>query len=245
MADVFVDKSLESRMEEAFNELGIDAVQRDKINGFLSPLKNKSPETSATYEHCIRVGLLARRIGRFMHLPEKPIFYGGILHDIGKVQVPLETLGKTDGWTQQDTENIMPHVIRGYEMLVGSLDFTAELIVRHHQYQKNRYPKELPRFRHDYSPGTEALISMLSRIVTLADVYDAFHRAHDKFEEKKALDEREIREKITEYNPDLKSLVEALYNAGIFSQNEEVVTEKNSYHDQLYIQSFKDFNPKR
>ncbi len=56
------------------------------------------------------------------------------------------------------------------------------------------------------------------RIVALADVYDALHRIDGKFEEKKALTGKEIREKMFEFNPDRKILVEALYKAEIFAQ---------------------------
>ena len=91
---------LEQHLVSAFEELRIASEQREALIGFLAPLKVKSKQT---YEHSLRVGLLARRISRFMHLDERALLYAGLMHDVGKALTPLEKLHKTDGWSAEDT----------------------------------------------------------------------------------------------------------------------------------------------
>ena len=83
---------IEERLRWAFDEIQLPNDQRESVVAFLHPLKIKD---RTTYEHSIRVGLLARRIARFMHLDEKALLYAGLLHDISKAQTRLETLQKT------------------------------------------------------------------------------------------------------------------------------------------------------
>jgi HD-GYP domain-containing protein (c-di-GMP phosphodiesterase class II) len=166
----------------------------------------------------LRVGLLAKKIGSFIHHEEKPLFYAGSLHDLGKCQTPLEILGKTGSWTDEDQREIEEHVMDGYRLLRGSFDVTAEIMLWHHRFQESGYPELLPPFLHDYRETTKLLIREYGRIVALADVYDALHRPNSKFAEVgKGLTKEEIKRKMFEFNPDRKKLVAALYSSGILT----------------------------
>src|SRR3989344_3845500 len=142
---------LETSIKETFVELEISEDNRNAIEAFLAPLKEKSPITRFHYEHSIRVGLLAKKIARYMHLDEKALFYAGLLHDLGKCRVAPETLGKTEPWNKKDYTEIKAHVTEGYKMLRGRFDLTAGIILWHHRFQKNPYPKKLPKKLHKYS----------------------------------------------------------------------------------------------
>ncbi|MBI2644867.1 HD domain-containing protein [Candidatus Uhrbacteria bacterium] len=209
--------TLEERLRHAFDRLLIPDNERAILTAFLEPLRSKSPVTRAHYEHSIRVALLARHIAQFMHLNEKPAFTAGLMHDIGKCQVDLGTLGKTEGWTEADTEAIKAHVIDGYRFLRNCLDFTAEIVVLHHRFQKGDYPDELPPHLHNYSEETKAMIALYGRILALADTYDALHRVNDKFGACTTLSGEEIKEKMIELNIDQHRLISQLYDIGIFT----------------------------
>jgi len=208
--------SLETRMMAAFDELGIREEKRVIMLAYLAPLRDKSPVTHEHYEHSIRVALVARAIARFMHLEEKALFYAGMLHDIGKVMVREETLGKTNGWSEADALEMEAHVMDSWRMLRDRFDFTAAVIVRHHRFQRRGYPEVLPPNLHQFSRGTEIEIDFYARLLALADVYDAMHRINDATGGK-ALTGEEIKQRMFDTNPDQRYLIGQLYEAGILT----------------------------
>lgn len=223
---------LDRELEETMDELKIDNDKKSSAINFLTVLKEKS---EPTYTHSIRVGLLARRIARFMHLDEKALFFAGIFHDLGKSTIPLSTLHKTGGWTDQDTELMKSHVMVSWQLLRDKFDFSADIVLWHHRFQKNPYPVELPKLLHSYSEGTKVLIQEYGRVLAIADVYDALHRQNDKFGETRGLSDEQIREKMFEFNPDRRELVKELYNVGILERG---VIPTDTPDDELYAQAW-------
>lgn len=207
---------LERTFWEVSRELGVSATNQARLRSLLAPLRDKDPVTNFHYLHSLRVALLARQIGRITFHEERPLFWAGALHDLGKCQTLLEVLGKTGSWTDQDQQEIERHVLDGYRLLRGRFDLSAEIIVWHHRFQECGYPENLPPFLHRYRETTRLLIREYGRLVALADVYDALHRANSKFGEGKPLAPQEILEKMFELNPDRGKLVAALYDARIF-----------------------------
>ncbi len=199
------------------NEVGISETNQKHLDSLLAPLRNKDPVTNFHFLHSLRVGLLARRIGSFIHHEEKPLLLAGALHDLGKCQTCLRVLGKTGSWDDTDQEEIEHHVLDGYRLLRGRFDYSAEIMLWHHRFQESGYPEKLPPFLHNYRQTTQLLIREYGRIVAIADVFDALHRVNEKTGEARALTSTEIREKMFEYNPDRKKLVHALYSSGILT----------------------------
>jgi HD-GYP domain-containing protein (c-di-GMP phosphodiesterase class II) len=93
-------------------------------------------------------------------------------HDIGKMRIPLEILNKTDNLTPEELQIIMKHPALGVEYYArtGKLDPIIEKgILQHHEcYDGSGYPEGL---KHDR-------ISQVSRIIALADVFDAITSKH-------------------------------------------------------------------
>lgn len=221
MSEILRPTDLDVQLNEAFSELNISSGQRIKALVLLKPLKEKSPSHREHYEHSVRVGFLAKKIGQFMNLDAKALFFAGLFHDLGKQEVDTELLGKTDPWTEEDKRRMQAHVLAGFNILKDKFDFSAEIIVRHHMFQPNRYPQVLPPFLHDYSEGTKTIIGEYARVLALADVYDALHRENSKFGEKRRLTDQEIEEYMIEHNPDKRKLIEDLYRADIFINSEK------------------------
>ncbi|OGZ66803.1 MAG: hypothetical protein A3C58_00920 [Candidatus Staskawiczbacteria bacterium RIFCSPHIGHO2_02_FULL_34_10] len=171
------DPSLRFRAEMAFAHSGCTIDNVWQVFGFLQPLKAKD---LPTYEHSLRVDLLASQIAKFVHLDPKALLYAGLLHDVGKAQTRLATLQKTDGWTEADTEEIMNHVMDGYRLIRDKFDFSTEIILWHHRFQPRGYPKEMSTLLHKYCEGTKVMIPWYGRMLCLADTFDAFHRVNDK-----------------------------------------------------------------
>jgi HD-GYP domain-containing protein (c-di-GMP phosphodiesterase class II) len=151
-----------------------------------------------------------------MHLDPKALLYAGLLHDIGKSLTDLKILQKTEGWTPHDAEEMKRHVADGCRILGGRFDFSREVIKLHHRFQREGYPKQLPKPLHEYSEGTKTMIALFGRLLALADCYDAMHRINDKLGQA-PLTGQYIKEKMLEYNIDQRLLIEELYQAGIFT----------------------------
>lgn len=207
------ERSLEELVDEIYRQLDISSDQQSAIRSFLGPIKIKDP---FTYEHCLRVGILSRNIGNFVHFDERAMFYAGILHDVGKALTRSSTLKQTEGWTSEDAEEIKNHVIDGHRMLRNYFDFSAEIILWHHRFQQDGYPETMPEPLHGYSEGTKVMIPMYGRMLALADVFDALHRVNSKFGN---LTGEEIKEKMFKFNPDQKKLLDHLYQYGIMTTN--------------------------
>ena len=208
-------EQIEQQFQESCAELRISATNQDFLKTFLFPLRDKNAVTHFHYLHSLRVALLARAIGSFIHHEEKPLFFAAVLHDLGKCQISRKVLGKDGSWNDTDQQEIERHVMDGYRLLRGRFDISAEIMLWHHRFQEDGYPDELPPFLHRYRETTKLLIREYGRIVALADVYDALHRVDAKHGIQRALTGDEIRQKMLELNPDRKKLVVALYGAHI------------------------------
>jgi putative nucleotidyltransferase with HDIG domain len=205
------DQPIEQFLDEVFSRLKISLDQQIGIRAFLAPLQVKDRET---YRHTIRVGLLTLGIAHLMHIDQHAMFYAGVLHDVGKVQTPLSTLQKTSGWTDADTLAIRDHVMDGYRLIRDKFDFSAEVILWHHKFQRAGYPDVLPPPLHEYSLATQVMIPFYGRLLSLADTFDALHRVNEKHG---PLTGDQIKIKMFEFNPDQKKLLGELFDNGVFT----------------------------
>ena len=201
------------RLDQILTELALELAARQKLEQLLAPLQARDP---ATYQHGLRVGELGLKIAAFLGLEPKISFLAGLFHDLGKLGVPLATLQKTEAWTAADAEIVEDHVLHGYELLRNNFDFTAEIILLHHSFQENNYPRSLPPYLHGYSEESRALIVEYARLLALADVYDALHRVNGKFGRQAPLSEYEVRLELERAFPGQTDLIAALYTAQIF-----------------------------
>ncbi|HEV2352456.1 MAG TPA: HD domain-containing phosphohydrolase [Terriglobia bacterium] len=124
---------------------------------------------SYTGGHCERLSNYSERLGRRIGLPEDQITAlrrGGIVHDIGKVAVPDAILLKPGKLTDEEWKIMRQHPLVGERICSPLKSFRLVLpIIRHHheKLDGSGYPDGLKG----------ELIPVTSRIMTLADVYDA------------------------------------------------------------------------
>lgn len=124
-----------------------------------------------TYVHSVNVAMLANMIGRLAYndISEEELdilTLSGLLHDVGKILVPEEIIGKKDRLTLAEYSVAKTHVFHGNNIL-GKLKLdprVAEVAMRHHE-------------RCDGSgyPGGYMMeqIEEFARIVAIADTFDA------------------------------------------------------------------------
>jgi hypothetical protein len=124
---------------------------------------------SYTYGHSERVARIAVELGRELGLPEdelSDIYLAGLLHDIGKIGIRDEVLGKRTALNEAEFEHIKEHVKIGYRILSGltSISHLLPGVLYHHErYDGKGYPDGLK--------GNA--IPFLARILAVADSYDA------------------------------------------------------------------------
>ncbi len=146
----------------------VNYILHDK-NAFRSLLKVTSHDYY-TYTHSVDISVLALLFGRHIHLDIhnlKCLGIGGLLHDIGKVEIPLDILNKPGKLTKDEFQMIKKHPEMGMEFLKGKADIdekSLEVVIQHHEnYDGTGYPNRIG--------GKD--IHLFGRISRVIDVYDA------------------------------------------------------------------------
>jgi HD-GYP domain-containing protein (c-di-GMP phosphodiesterase class II) len=203
--------SVEDILLEDMDRLQIARPQRDSINRYLDLLKMKH---YPSYEHSIRVGDLAGRMAKCLGEGERQAWYVGTLHDVGKSLIRKSLLDKRERFNDSDMDEMKSHPLYSHELLRDVFNFSAEGAVRHHRYQSNSYPVDLPETCQSFSAETLKAIDNCAQIVAIADFYDALKtRNNEKYkEEKEKFSAREI---LIRAFPAQKDKIEILFDRGI------------------------------
>lgn len=138
------------------------------IKSLICALKHRDQHTQ---RHSQRVIKLATKIGRACHLSAAEIYHlriSAYLHDIGKIGIPDCILFKPDKLDAEEWNCMKTHPEKGEEitrmLAIEDCDLIANVVRQHHEYYDgNGYPDRLA--------GEN--ISILSRIIAVADAYDA------------------------------------------------------------------------
>ena len=124
----------------------------------------------STEEHTRRVAFLAARVGEELKLSatsRRHLAVGGLLHDIGKLSVPLEILNKPGKLTDEEFAAIKRHPGDGRKLLEelgGFPEAVRALVSDHHErLDGSGYPRGLDARN----------MSIETRILAVCDVYDA------------------------------------------------------------------------
>jgi putative nucleotidyltransferase with HDIG domain len=125
---------------------------------------------TSTEEHTRRVARLAASVADELKLPatsRRHLAIGGLLHDIGKLSVPLAILQKPSALSDEEFEAIKRHPADGRRLLEELGGFPVEvrrLVSDHHERLDGRgYPAGLGA----------AELPVETRILAVCDVYDA------------------------------------------------------------------------
>ncbi len=139
--------------------------------GNLVQLTDIRTHDTYTFAHCVNVAVLAGMLGAYLGLEKRELLLlikGAMLHDIGKITVPGGILTKAGRLDDHEMAVIRLHPEAGASRILASgvpdANILAAIAAQHHEHLDGKgYPRRLR--------GNE--IHKYSRIVALADVYDA------------------------------------------------------------------------
>ncbi len=162
----------ESKLQETNTRL--EEVLRGTMDVIQQLTEARDPYTAG---HQRRVADLTAAIGREMLLPEEscvsPMYTAALIHDIGKIAVPIEILSRPGRLTDAEFQLIREHAQRGYDILKRArLPYPVpEVVLQHHErLDGSGYPQGLAN--DDILPEAQ--------ILAVADVVEAMssHRPY-------------------------------------------------------------------
>jgi PAS domain S-box-containing protein len=164
-----------------------------------------------TQDHEVRVNVLAHLIGVESGLSTDELDaleLACLLHDVGKLRVPVEILTKPGRLSVTEFALIKEHPQEGYEILKG-IDFPwpiAEIVLQHHERMDGSgYPRGL----------AAADILPVTRVLSVADVVEAM-ATNRPYRPALGLDAAmaELADSPAKYDPDVVAACWRLYEAG-------------------------------
>jgi HD-GYP domain-containing protein (c-di-GMP phosphodiesterase class II) len=134
---------------------------------FMTQLKNRDEYTA---QHSMNVCIYSIALGRQINLPVSELNnlgLCGMLHDMGKMRIPLAVLNKPSELTDDELKVMKSHATLGWKLLLntnGVYGGAIDVAYTHHEkLDGTGYPRGLK----------DEQISPYARIVAIADMYDA------------------------------------------------------------------------
>ncbi|OEF98394.1 HD-GYP domain-containing protein [Desulfuribacillus alkaliarsenatis] len=160
----------EAKLEEVFDNYLV-LLEGALARGYLLHVLHKiRGYDDYTYRHSLNVSLISGIIGKLMGLSLEDITnlsQAGLLHDIGKVKINEQIIGKKGPLTDDEYNKVQFHTTFGYEVLQDlgniSMKIQTAALAHHERLNGSGYPLGLK--------GDE--IPLYAQIIAVADTYDA------------------------------------------------------------------------
>ena len=157
------------------NDLVGQLCNKKYLKKHLSQLEEHDSDSLA---HSLRVGALAMDIGQQNHLSKKDIVLlgtAGLLHDLGKCDIPKKILTKKSALTRDERKEIEKHPQYGFLRLKEKpFAIARKVVVAHHEYSPTPYPRKLPR---QGKKSTQSIsgsnLPFITQILAVSDMFDA------------------------------------------------------------------------
>ncbi len=121
------------------------------------------------YHHSVNVALICNVMGKWLNYSEKEtatLTLCGLLHDIGKLQIPSSILDKPSSLTPEEFTLVKTHTTKGFQLLKNkNIDdhIKCSALMHHERCDGSGYPNQY----------LARSIDSYAKIVAIADTYDA------------------------------------------------------------------------
>lgn len=181
----------------------------ETIQALSAAMEQKDPYTKGHSQRVCDLSVLIGNQFKLNNYEIEQLRYAAILHDIGKIGIPESILNKPGSLSKEEYEKIKDHPIIGVNIL-KKIDFLKDVTIimasHHEYYDGSGYPVGLVKDE----------IPFLSRIITVADAYDAMTTMRpyrDALSVQYAFEE--IKDKSgRQFDPKIVDVFERLYNEG-------------------------------
>lgn len=123
-----------------------------------------------TFKHSVDVATMSMIVAKRYGFNEKQVYeigISGLLHDIGKSQIPNEVLNKAGKLTDEEFAVMKQHSVFGYRILSKKDDLSNDIklgVLQHHEKLNGKgYPLGVAMPK----------INIFARVISVADIYDA------------------------------------------------------------------------
>jgi putative nucleotidyltransferase with HDIG domain len=142
------------------------AAYVDTVKSLVGAVEAKDPYTRGHSERVARYAMCLARDLRLSQSRLDAVQYAGLLHDVGKIGIPMRVLNKPGRLTDDEYGQIKDHPRLGAEVIsrVPYLNDIVETVLYHHEHIDGS----------GYCSGVRGdEIPYLARILSVADAYDA------------------------------------------------------------------------
>ncbi len=147
------------------------------LEAIIERLFQKSPREKI---HARMVAQLCAQTGTALGMDQATVCKlekAGYLHDIGKITLDEQLLGK-DSWTERDSEAMKLHAVTGYRILNlfdETLDLAEPVYAHHERWDGQGYPRGLR--------GEQ--IPRIARVISVAETYErVLNRGQEPWEDR-------------------------------------------------------------
>lgn len=158
----------QKELEKLFDRISFTERQK---RGFLDMLIYAIDfRSQPTVIHTMSTRTFALELGRLMRVPAvdlQILYYGSLLHDIGKIAIPISILEAPRRLTEEEMQIMRGHVVMTDKILRGVMDERiVNVAAKHHEkLDGSGYPKGI----------SASELSMLERIIAVADILSALY----------------------------------------------------------------------
>ena len=165
-ADILQAMQTATKAMRAKKLLDRGSVHSEMLTSLIRALRECDSDTEHHVRRTQNMGAaLGRRIG-LTDIQQSNLSLLCLLHDIGKIGIPLEILNKPGRLSDEEWKILRTHPRKGYEIANSNQELKgiAEDILHHHEHwDGSGYPDGLSR----------ESIPLLSRVIAVVDAYDA------------------------------------------------------------------------
>jgi len=175
-------EDLQSTLEDLAQgkTVSLDALEKDTKNliqavelnpGLVVPIIQLKKYDDFTFTHSLNVAVISLFIGKFLNLSRQELLIlglGALLHDLGKLKIPVEILHKPKKLDERELSVVKRHPIDAKKILEEQTRLNSNksqlIALQHHEkIDGSGYPLGLGSKETDF----------LSQITTVADIYEA------------------------------------------------------------------------